>query len=241
MAHLRGDAKTRYVADTFARISRRYDLLNTIITGGMHHRWRRLAAILATDGLTGPAIDVATGTGDLAFALARQDGIPSVVGVDFVPEMVALARHKAGLRDLSQRITFIRGDALALPFPGSSFTCATAGFSLRNVSDVPLALGEMARVLRPGGRATILELTPLEGNGPLRKLLRLYFNGLVPIVGGLLTGDWEAYSYLPKSVDAFPRAEELVHFMEEAGFQRVRYRKLAMGSVAIHLGEKGQV
>lgn len=241
MAHLKGEAKARYVAAMFARISRRYDLLNTVITGGMHHRWRRLAATLAAEGLAGHALDVATGTGELAFALARQPGIQSVVGVDFVPEMVTLARHKARLRNVSHRVTFARGDALALPFDDGSFACAAAGFTLRNVTDVPAALAEMARVVRPGGRVAVLETTPFERNGPLSRLVRLYFHGVVPVVGGVLARDREAYSYLIQSADVFPRATELARLMEEAGFQRVRYRTVAMGAIAIHVGEKGRV
>lgn len=239
MADLKGEARARYVASLFARIARRYDLLNTIMTGGLHHRWRRQASLMATGGLTGPALDVATGTGDFALALARRPGIKTVMGLDFVPEMVALAIQKAERRGVSRQVRFLQGDALALPFPDNTFACATSGFGLRNVTDVPAALAEMARVIYPGGRVGILEIVPHEQTGPLARLLRLYFQRVVPVLGGVLTGDREAYTYLPRSVDVFPLASELVRLMEQAGLQGVRYRMVGMGTVAIHVGEKG--
>ena len=238
MANLKGEAKARYVASLFARIARRYDLVNSIMTGGLHHRWRRQASLMTTKGLTGPALDVATGTGDFALALARRPGIKPVMGLDFVPEMVALARQKAERRGMSRQVHFLQGDALALPFPDNTFACATSGFGLRNVTDLPAALAEMARVIYPGGRVAILEIVPPERTGPLARLLRLYFQRVVPVLGGVLTGDREAYTYLPQSVDVFPLASELVHLMEQAGLKEVRYRNVGMGTVAIHVGEK---
>ncbi|MFC1935176.1 ubiquinone/menaquinone biosynthesis methyltransferase [Chloroflexota bacterium] len=238
MAELKGEAKVRFVAGMFARISRRYDLVNTVMTGGMHHRWRHLATRLATDGLVGPALDVATGTGDFIFALARQPGVQSVVGVDLVPEMLALARQKAQRLDLVRQVVFLQADALSLPFPNHAFACAASGFGLRNVADVLTALAEMARVVRPGGRVAVLEIIPFEPNGPFLRLLRLYLHRVVPIVGTILTGDRQAYTYFPQSVDTFPQAGELAHLMEEAGLQRVGYRKVAWGSAAILVGEK---
>ncbi len=235
---LQGEEKARYVAGMFARISRRYDLLNTVMTGGMHHRWRRLTARLAAEGLEGDALDVATGTGDLAFALSKRGEVRSAVGVDFVPEMVSLAALKAERRRLSGRAVFLQGDALALPFQDDTFTCATSGFGMRNMADVPLAVAEMARVVKPGGRVAVLEITPLPGNGPFPKLFRFYFHRIVPLVGGLLTGDREAYTYLPRSVDLFPAAEAFAALMVQAGLINVRCLKVGMGSVAIHVGEK---
>ena len=235
---LKGDAKARYVAGMFARIARRYDLLNTVMTGGMHHRWRKLAARLATEGVNGVALDVATGTGDFAFALAKRPGVHSAVGVDFVAEMVALARLKAQRRHASEKVRFAQADALSLPFPDDTFICATSGFSMRNVTDVARAVQEMARVVRPGGRVVILEISPFERDGLFPRLFRFYFHRVVPLVGGILSGDREAYTYLPRSVDIFLHAPELARLMEEAGLENVSYRKAGMGSVAVHVGEK---
>ncbi len=239
MAELKGEARASYVAAMFARIARTYDLMNTVMTGGQHHRWRSHAARLASAGLEGPALDIGTGTGDFAFALAKRPGIERVIGIDFVPEMVTAATRKAKRRKLHRPVEFFNGDALALPFPDNSFVCATSGFSLRNVIDLPGAIGEMVRVVRPGGRVVSLEITPLERNGPFARLFRLYFHRLTPLVGGLLARDREAYTYLPRSVELFPSADKLAGIMEQAGLQSVTYKKIGLGTVAIHVGEKG--
>ena len=173
MAHLTGDDKRRYVAEMFARISPRYDLMNSLMTGGLHHRWKRDTARLTAAGVTGTkrrgtsetgaTLDIATGTGDLAFALANCAGVTGVVGVDLLPEMLSIAdrRRRAVRQRRDVSIAFVQGDALRLPFSDSTFAGATAGFSLRNMPDVPAAINEMARVVVPGGRVTTLELTPM--------------------------------------------------------------------------------
>ncbi len=235
---LDGEARASHVATMFARISGRYDLLNTVMTVGMHHWWRRRAAILATRDLDGVVLDVATGTGDLAIALARRPGMRQVIGLDFVPEMLHLARQKAQRRNSSKTSGFLQGDALALPFPDNAFACATCGFGLRNMGDVPKALAEMARVVQPGGRVVILEIVPRKSKGLAPWLINLYFRRVVPVLGRFLTGEREAYTYLPRSVDAFPLAGELIHLMEDAGLRNVSYRNAGMGMVAIHVGEK---
>ncbi len=238
MAHLQGDTKARYVAQMFARISRRYDLLNTLMSAGLHHRWRRLAARLASDGLAGTALDVATGTGDFLFELVKQSGIDAAVGLDVVPEMLDLASQKAQRRSLSHRLMLVQGDALALPFPNDVFACVTTGFAMRNVADLSQALAEMTRVVKPGGRVVILEIVPVESNGPLSRLMRLYFRRMVPILGSIVAGDREAYTYLPKSVEVFPTAGKLAGLMEQAGLGSVSWQKAGMGSVAILVGQK---
>jgi len=173
MVDLKGEPKARYVAAMFGRIAPRYDRLNTVMTAGMHHRWRRLATRLAMEGLEGEALDVATGTGDLALALLRQPGVRRAVALDFVPEMLRLARKKARRQGMEDRVELVQGDALRLPFPDGRYACATSGFGLRNVGDLAAALREMARVVRPGGRVVILELSmsgvwaPLRRGGPL--------------------------------------------------------------------------
>ena len=237
MANLSGEAKQTYVADLFARIAGRYDLMNSLMTGGMHHRWKRLTARTTAAGLAGPALDIATGTGDLAFALARQPGITTAVGVDLLPEMLTLARAKREKIAHARNSVFLQGDALRLPFPDEIFACATAGFSLRNMPDLPQAIAEMARVVRPGGRVTTLELTPM-GPGLKAGLFRLYFHNVVPLVGQLVAGDRSAYTYLPQSVDYFLQADRLAGLFSQVGLTEVGYRKLGFGTVAIHYGTK---
>ena len=238
MARLQGDAKQIYVADLFARIAGRYDLMNSLMTGGMHHRWKGRAAAIAAAGLTGPALDIATGTGDLAFALARQPGIDHAIGVDLLPEMIVLGQNKRRTKPAAGKVSFLVGDALSLPFPDHSFACATAGFSLRNMPDLPQALAEMARVVRPGGRVVTLELTPMDGQSVKSRLFRPYFHAIVPLIGQLVAGDRGAYTYLPQSVDYFLAAARLADLFRASGLSEVGYRKLGFGTVAVHWGVK---
>ena len=238
MAHLSGDEKRRYVAEMFARISPRYDLMNSLMTGGLHHRWKRATARLTAGSAVGPALDVATGTGDLAFALADCSNVTDVVGVDLLPEMLAIANwRRASSSRPGRSVQFIRGDALAMPFPDNSFVGATAGFSLRNMPDVPSAIREMARVVAPGGRVTTLELTPM-APGIASSLGRFYFHHLVPLMGQIVAGDRTAYTYLPDSVDYFLTADGLAHVFRQAGLVDVGYRRLGFGGVALHFGNR---
>lgn len=240
MAKLRGDERSRYVTRMFARISRRYDMMNTVMTAGRHYAWRRMATDMAVGEIRGPALDVATGTGDFAFDLARKPSVSRVVGLDYTPEMLAIAIRKAERNGVARTkpLSFVVGDAHALPFDDAQFICATVGFGVRNFIDVPKALREMARVVMPGGKVVILEIVRVEGKGPWKRLFPFYFRRVMPLLGGLLAGDREAYSYLPESVQAFRSASEFTHMMKEAGLQHVRHRKLALGTVAIHVGEK---
>ncbi len=239
-----GPGKPRYVEAMFTRISRRYDLLNTLMTGGMHYRWKARATAIAARGQEGLGLDVATGTGDLAFSLAGRPGIRAVAALDFSPGMLRVALGKAGKRRTGDKVSFVWGDAMELPFAKNTFAAVTTSFSLRNVADVPQVLREVRRVLKPGGRFVILEMTPL-APGPFNRLFRLYFHGFVPWMGRLVAGEREAYTYLPRSVDIFMTAQELAGAMREAGFSDVRYRKAALGTVALHTGvkpgNKGQV
>ena len=222
----------------FARISRRYDLLNTVMTGGRHYAWRRTATDMAVGGLTGVALDVATGTGDFALALARHPSVSKVIGLDFTREMLSLAERKAQQKGLAQRLDLVVSDAHALPFPDDQFICATVGFGVRNFIDVPRALQEMARVVRPGGRVVVLEIVRVEGRGPLSWLFPLYFRYVTPWLGAFLAGEREAYAYLPESVEEFLSACELASMMQQVGLSNVTFRKMALGAVAIHVGEK---
>ena len=208
----------------FDRIAPVYDAMNRVMTAGLDQRWRRLTAdAVAVPGE--PLVDVCCGTGDLAIACSRRGA--DVTGVDFSEKMLERARRKA------PAIEWVRGDALALPFADGSFFGATVGFGVRNVGDLDLALRELRRVLRGGGRIGILEIT--RPRGLLAPFYRLWFDGLVPLLGKVLPGG-SAYTYLPASVRRFPGPDELVERMEAAGFGSVRYRLLADGIVALHVG-----
>ena len=222
----------------FARISRRYDLMNTVMTAGRHYAWRRMAVDSAVGAIPGPALDVATGTGDFAFDLARSPHVTDVVGLDYTRQMLSVAARKALRQGLDDRVTLVVGDAHALPFPSNHFACATVGFGIRNFVDLPLALSEMVRVVKPGGRVVTLEIVRIEGRGLRGRWFPLYFRFVTPWLGKMLAGDRDAYTYLPESVEAFLSAADLASRMEEAGLVNVTYRKLSLGAVAIHVGEK---
>ncbi len=237
MAELKGAEKQRYVASLFSRIAGRYDLMNDLMTLGMHRRWKRQTAALAVSGLNGPAIDVCSGTGDLALELALRPEVDHAVGLDLLRSMVTRAGAKVLDRGLSGSVTLMTGDALSLPFADGSFVCATAGFSLRNMTDVEMAVSEMVRVVRPGGRVAILELTPMT-NGLKSALFRPLFHGLVPLIGKVIAGDRSAYSYLPRSVDHFLEADRLAAMLRDLGLEQVNYRRLGFGTVAVHWGTR---
>ena len=237
MSNLQGNKKREYVGHMFSRIAQRYDLMNTIMTGGLHHLWRRNAAKKATAGLQGIALDVATGTGDLALALAQMHGINSTIGIDLVPEMIKLANTKISEKDCKTPISFMVGDALALPFPDDTFACVTSGFSLRNLPNLRESLTHMIRVLKPGGRLVSLEIGTVE-SWLFKHLFQFYFDRIVPIVGAVIGRDREAYTYLPNSVNHFPSAEVLADLFREIGLHNVGYKRLGIGTPIIHWGTK---
>jgi len=213
------------VRTMFDRIAPVYDLMNRAMTGGLDLRWRRLAAAAAVR--PGDAVlDAACGTGDLAVADLRA-GAGRVTGLDFAPRMLDRARRK------SSAISWVQGDLLALPFPDGSFDAATIGFGIRNVADLDGGLRELRRVLRPGGRLAILEIT--RPRGILRPFFSLWFDRLVPFAGRVLPGG-SAYAYLPESVRRFPGAEELAEAVGRAGFGDVGFRLLGGSIVALHTG-----
>ena len=238
MAFLKGDERARYVSGMFARISRRYDLMNSVMSGGRHYAWRRRAAALAVEGLRGSALDVATGTGDFAFDLARRQEVESVFGLDFTRKMMMLGVSKSARQRLARSVSFVEGDAHRLPFAADSFICVTVGFGIRNFVDVPAALREMVRVVSPGGRVVSLEIVRLDGSGPVSRMARFHFRSVTPWIGAVVAGDREAYTYLPQSAQGFMSASELSHAMEEAGLKVTTCCELALGTVAIHVGEK---
>jgi demethylmenaquinone methyltransferase / 2-methoxy-6-polyprenyl-1,4-benzoquinol methylase len=212
----------------FDRIARVYDRMNSVMTAGMHHRWRARAAELAEVRPGSTALDVATGTGDLAIALARRGA--EVTGSDFAPAMLELARRKA------PGLTFEEGDALNLAYPDDSFDAVTVGFGARNFADLDRGLREMARVTKPGGKVVVLEITTPQ-NPPLSWFFRAWFDRVVPLLGRV-AGDSDAYTYLPSSVRRFPGPEELAARMAAARLEEVRWILTAGGIIALHAGRK---
>src|SRR5947209_4565704 len=229
MASEPGNLEAPQVRAMFDRIAGVYDRMNDVMTAGLHHRWRRRAADLARVGPGRRVLDVATGTGDLAIELAgrvRPGG--EVVGLDFSEAMLERARQKApGIR-------FEAGDAQELPFPDSSFVAATVGFGARNFADLDRSIAEMKRVVRPGGRVVILEITT-PTRSPLAGFCRAWFDRLVPLLGAL-AGDSAAYSYLPQSVKRFPPPKELAARMAAAGLGEGGRVETPGGIIAIHHG-----
>jgi len=226
MTYESGTLEPEAVRGMFDRIAPVYDLMNRVMTAGLDQRWRRLAVgevVWPGDRV----LDACCGTGDLAVAAERRGG--RVVGLDFSPRMLERARPKSGT------IEWVQGDALSLPFSDAEFDSATVGFGVRNLEDLEGGLRELARVVRPGGKLAVLEIT--RPHGILRPFFRLWFDVLVPFAGRVLPGG-EAYTYLPASVRRFPGPEDLSALMERAGFETVRFRLLGGGTVALHIGVK---
>jgi len=210
----------------FDRIAGVYDVMNSVMTAGLHHRWRERAADLARVGPGSRALDVATGTGDLAIALARRGG--EVIGSDFSEGMLERARVK------NRDVRWEQANALALPYPDDAFDAATVGFGARNFSDLRGGLSEMVRVVRPGGRVVVLEITT-PTKPPLSTFFSLWFDRIVPLLGRV-TGEDQAYSYLPNSVKRFPGPRELGAEMHGLGLRDVRWILTAGGIIALHSG-----
>lgn len=227
MSHESGTLPAEGVRTMFDRIAPVYDAMNHAMTLGLDRRWRRLTAeAVVRPGDT--VLDACCGTGDLALAALRA-GARSVTALDFSERMLERARGK------SDAVEWVQGDALALPFPDGSFDAVTVGFGVRNLEDLEAGLRELGRVLRPGGRLGVLEIT--RPRGLLRPFFRVWFDVLVPLAGKVLPGG-AAYAYLPASVRRFPGPEDLAAALERSGFAVVRYRLLAGGIVAVHAAER---
>lgn len=219
----------------FDRIAGLYDAMNSVMTAGLHHRWRARAADLAAVPRGGRALDVATGTGDLALELARRLGPGGeVIGTDFSPRMLERARSKAAAVVADERLRFEPANALELPYPDDAFDAATVGFGARNFASLERGLGEMTRVVKPGGRVVVLEITT-PTRPPLSYFFGLWFDLIVPAIGRLV-GDPDAYSYLPSSVRRFPGPEQLAGVMWGCGLRQVSYLVTAGGIIALHVG-----
>ncbi len=228
------------VRGMFDRIAGVYDLMNSAMTAGMHHRWRDRAADRAELSPGDVALDVACGTGDMTLRLQRRVGSDGhVIGSDFSERMLDLAREKGASRasgGLGGTPIYEWGDALELTYDDDAFDAVTVGFGVRNFADLDRGLAEMNRVLKPGGRMVILEITQPQ-RPPLSTFFSLWFDRLVPLLGNV-AGDAEAYSYLPESVKRFPPPEDLAEKMERAGLTGIRWTILAGGIIAIHSGVK---
>ena len=221
----------------FDGIARRYDAFNTIVSLGRDEAWRRRTVALAAPAPVARGLDAAAGTGRLTAALAQQ--ADRVIALDFSAGMLRGAREHIARRDgLAGRADLVQGDVLTLPFPSGSFDCTTVGFGLRNLADIPRGLAELHRTLRPGGRLAVLDIVRPQRALP-RLAYALVFKRAMPLLGWALSGDRNAYRYLPSSVERYLNPAELAAAMSAAGFIDVDYQTQALGSIAIHVGVKG--
>jgi len=232
-SNLTGKARSDAVRDIFTRIAPRYDLMNRVMTMGMDRQWRRY--VIRKTGLPrgGKLLDIATGTGDIAVEGLLQVDNAFVVGADFVPAIMNVGQK----RTHGHRVRWANADALNLPFPDESFDAITHGFLVRNVIDIPRAFAEQYRVLKPGGHVVCLDTTPPPPN-LLRPFLVFYLTRIIPIIGTVLTGQRDAYTYLPNSTIGFKTPDELADLMRSSGFVEVGYRRFMMNTIAVHWGTK---
>ena len=233
MAHLQGQERAQYVQSMFARIAGRYDLMNRLMTAGQDIKWRRYVIQQARLPENGRLLDIATGTGDIALEGLQQTAGLQAVGGDFTVEMMQAGKQLAE----RQPIQWVGSDTLALPFPDNTFDAVTSGFLMRNVIDVPGAFREQMRVTKPGGHVVVLESSPPKKN-LLRPFILIHLNHIIPMLGKLITGESDAYRYLPDSTQQFKSPDVLADIMRETGFQDVQYKLFMFGTVAIHTGRK---
>ncbi len=233
MAHLEGSERAQYVQEMFARIAGRYDLMNRLMTFGQDIRWRRYVIDQAQLPLGSRLLDIATGTGEIALEGLDQTPGLQAVGGDFTIEMM-----QAGKRIPARRaIRWVGADTLRLPFPDNTFDAVTSGFLMRNVIDVERAFAEQLRVTKPGGWVVVLESSPPKEN-LLRPFILIHLNIVIPALGRFITGEMEAYRYLPDSTQQFRTPEAVALAMRQAGCRSVSYRLFMFGTIAIHAGQK---
>ena len=231
-------SKGRYVQGLFSSIAGSYDFADTLLSFNRDRYWRRFTALRSGLKPGGKALDVATGTGKLALELAREAGdVGEVVGVDFCDEMLSQAQDRLA-KTKHHKVALTLASAGALPFPDNTFDCVTIGFGLRNVADIGQTLREMTRVVKAGARVVCLEFSQPE-NHVVRAVYRPYLFYILPFLGGLISGDRGAYSYLPRSIAGFPRPHEVKQVMEGVGLRDVEIYFLTMGVVAVYVGIKG--
>ncbi len=233
MAQLTGKERADYVQNMFARIAKRYDMMNRLMTFGQDKRWRKYVIQQAVLPAQGRLLDIATGTGDIALEGLNQHPTIESIGGDFTIEMM-----QAGKRiPARQTIRWVAADTLALPFPAGTFDAVTSGFLLRNVIDPQGALRDQFRVTKPGGKVVILESSPPKKN-LLRPFILIHLNIVIPLLGKIITGQSDAYRYLPESTQAFQSPPELAQMMRDVGFNDVTYNSFMFGTIAVHAGRK---
>jgi demethylmenaquinone methyltransferase/2-methoxy-6-polyprenyl-1,4-benzoquinol methylase len=232
MANLTGQERATYVQNMFTQIAKRYDLMNRLMTGFQDVRWRKQVIRLARITIDASLLDLGTGTGDLAREALTHASRPQakVFAADFTLEMMRVGQKTSPLN-------FSCADALRLPFNDSTFDAVTSGFLMRNVIDLQKGIEEQFRVLKNGGRIVILDTTRPKKN-ILSPLIWIHMHFIIPTLGGLLTGEREAYNYLPDTTENFVTAEDLASRMTKAGFKDVNFQRLMFGTIAIHWGEK---
>jgi demethylmenaquinone methyltransferase/2-methoxy-6-polyprenyl-1,4-benzoquinol methylase len=235
MAHLQGEAKSAYVQGMFGRIAERYNIMNRLMTLGQDQRWRRFVVGKANVPPNGAALDLATGTGDIAFEVLKVQPSAKIVGADFALPMMFVGQRAA----LGGEIQWCAADAMNLPFSDESFDAVMSGYLVRNVIDIKRTLSEQLRVLKPGGRIVILDTSPPPRN-ILRPFILAYLKFGIPILGRIIGGKQaaDAYKYLPESTQSFKTPQELAALMREAGVQDIEYQTFMFGTMAVHWGHK---
>ncbi len=235
MSTLQGKEKSQYVQDMFGRIAARYNLMNRLMTLGQDQRWRRFVIQKAQLPAGGKMLDLATGTGDIAFEALKATPDAQVMGADFsLPMMVVGQQQKMG-----DEVGWLGADALQLPFPENTFDAVTSGYLVRNVIDIPQTLCEQLRTLKPGGRIVILDSSPPPQN-LLRPFILFHLKTIIPTMGRIISGKQgaDAYRYLPESTQSFKTPEELATLMNQAGIQNVQFKRFMFGTMAVHWGNK---
>lgn len=229
-------SKKEQVARMFNTIAPRYDLLNRLLSFGIDKIWRKRLVAAVSAQAPANIVDLATGTGDVAMALAKIPDVP-ITGLDIAADMLSLAERKAQQQSLTERITWIHGDGEALPFAANSFDSATIAFGIRNYENLEQGLAEMMRVLTPNGQVYILEFSKPKG-GLFKQLFRFYFKYILPGIGRMISRDPSAYTYLPESVDAFPDGDDFLAIMQSVGFRNTTARPLTFGVATLYIGKK---
>ncbi len=237
MAHLKGEEKSAYVQNMFGRVAERYNTLNRVMTMGQDQSWRRFVVQKAQVPPNGTVLDLATGTGDIAFEVLNAQPTARVLGADFaLPMMLVGQRSEQG-----KRVEWLTADAMNLPLPDNQFDAVVSGYLVRNVIDIRRSLEEQLRVAKPGGRIVILDTSPPPHN-LLRPFILAYMKYGIPVLGRLISGSQgaDAYKYLPESTQAFKTPQELAALMQEVGLLNVQYKTFMFGTQAIHWGEKAR-
>jgi demethylmenaquinone methyltransferase / 2-methoxy-6-polyprenyl-1,4-benzoquinol methylase len=231
------DSKKDQVRRMFDRIAPHYDSLNMFLSAGMDRRWRKTAIGMLDVPSQAQVLDVATGTGDLAFEIARRFDDAIITGLDLAENMLVIARKKSALQGLSNRVRFTLGDSENLPFEDRSFHGVSVAFGVRNFSDLIKGMSEIFRVLKPGGRLVVLEFTKPQ-TFPFRQMFQIYFKHILPFAGSFGSGDKRAYHYLYESVQAFPDYDRFTAVLSKNGFKNAAYKVLSLGICAIYTAEK---